>query len=96
MSLCPEDAAGEDEHSGSDLAMRRPMLDCWDPASWPVIGRERLALTNKLFAIRRENPVFANLGSQARPSEFQSFPFQLWSSTFVRPIEVSVGFGIES
>jgi hypothetical protein len=62
-----EDAAGEDEHSGGDLAMRRPMLDCSNTSTWPSVGRPRLALTKKLLAIRRQNPVFANLGSQAGP-----------------------------
>ena len=47
----PED--GTDEHSGGDDAMRRPMLDCAKPATWPAIGQSRLALNKKLIAMRK-------------------------------------------
>ena len=58
----PED--GTDEHSGGDDAMRRPMLDCAKPASWPAVGMSRLALNKKLIALRKNYPVFGVKGTQ--------------------------------
>ena len=58
----PED--GTDEHSGGDDAMRRPMLDCAKPATWPAVGQSRLALNKKLIAMRKNYPVFGSAGSQ--------------------------------
>ena len=58
----PED--GTDEHSGGDDAMRRPMLDCAKPASWPAVGVSRLALNKKLIALRKNYPVFGVKGTQ--------------------------------
>jgi len=57
-------ADGTDEHSGGDDAMRRPMLDCAKPATWPAVGVSRVALNKKLIKIRREHPVFGIDGTQ--------------------------------
>ena len=54
---------GTDEHSGGDDAMRRPMLDCAKPATWPAIGQSRLALNKKLIAMSKNYPVFGSAGS---------------------------------
>ena len=41
------------DDTGGDDAMRRPMLDCAKPATWPAVGQSRLALNKKLIAMRK-------------------------------------------
>ena len=85
-------ADGTDEHSGGDDAMRRPMPDTSRPATWPMVGQERLAFNKKLLKIRREHPVFSNDGTQ-RMEDIklcaEEWPFE--QITVVRETEDEVG-----